>query len=68
MHVLNENKARFEPWGDMVDNVLLNDNFSPRTDQFAEQENDNIQEEDLKKCITACLTYHKVKELPMLGL
>ena len=32
------------------------------------QMDDNIQEEDLKKCITACLTYHKVKELPMLGL
>lgn len=40
LDVVNENKTRFEPWGDMVDNVLINANFAPRTDQFAQQEND----------------------------
>lgn len=45
LHIENENKARFEPWGDMVDNVLMNADFAPRTDQFAQQENDNVEEE-----------------------
>ncbi|XP_057292445.1 uncharacterized protein LOC130621150 [Hydractinia symbiolongicarpus] len=44
LSIVNENKARFEPWGDMVNNVLMNADFSPRTDQFAQQENDNVEE------------------------
>ncbi len=32
------------------------------------QMNDNIAEVELKKCIKAGLTYHKVKQLPTLGL
>jgi hypothetical protein len=30
--------------------------------------NDEIPEAELKNCITVALTYHKVKQLPMLGL
>lgn len=29
---------------------------------------DNIPEEELKKCIAIALTYHRVKHLPLLGL
>ena len=43
--IVNNNKVKFEPWGDMVDSVLMNNIFSPRTDQFAEQENDNVEDE-----------------------
>lgn len=32
------------------------------------QMNDKLPEMELKNCITAGLTYHKVKQLPMLGL
>ncbi len=32
------------------------------------QMNDEIPEAELKKCISAALTYHKVKDLPMLGM
>ena len=32
------------------------------------QLNDKLPETELKKCITTGLTYHKVKQLPMLGL
>jgi hypothetical protein len=32
------------------------------------QMNDKIPETELKNCIKAALTYHKVKQLPMLGL
>lgn len=32
------------------------------------QMNDKLPEDELKKCIKAGLTYHKVKRLPMLGL
>ena len=30
--------------------------------------NGHLPEAELKHCITACLTYHQVKHLPMLGL
>ena len=45
LRIVNENKTAFEPWGNMVDNVLMNAEFAPRTDQFAQQENDNVEEE-----------------------
>jgi len=32
------------------------------------QMNDKLPEAELKKCISTALTYHKVKQLPMLGL
>lgn len=32
------------------------------------QMDDQLPEEELKNCIKACLTYHKVKHLPLLGL
>ena len=43
--IVNNNKVKFEPWGDIVDSVLMNNIFSPRTDQFAEQENHNVEDE-----------------------
>jgi len=45
LHIVNENKIKFEPWGDIVNSVLMNANFEPRTDPFAQQENDNVEED-----------------------
>ena len=45
LHIVNENKDRFEPWGYLVDSILMNADFAPRTDEFAQQENDNVEEE-----------------------
>ena len=42
LKVVNQNKEIYEPWGDMVDLSLQQFIFRPRTDAFAEQENDEI--------------------------
>jgi len=43
--IVNENKVKYEPWGDLVDTALLNYTFQLRTDSFAEQENDDLGED-----------------------
>ena len=45
LSIVNENKLKFEPWSNMGDQVLMNGNFTPRTDGFAQQENDNVEQE-----------------------
>ena len=45
LDVVNRNKVIFEPWGELVESSLRKFVFQPRTDQFAEQENDDVQDE-----------------------
>ena len=42
--VVNSNKARFEPWVDLVNTALMNFRYGHHTDSFAEQENDDVEE------------------------
>ena len=42
---VNRNKAKFEPFGDVVDTVLMSHSFVSATDPYAQQENDDVQEE-----------------------
>ena len=44
LEVVNKNKIRFEPYGDIVDTVLKTQNCGPCTDSFAQQENDDVNE------------------------
>jgi hypothetical protein len=49
--------------------MIYNDLFEfEGTRAIVFQMNDKIPETELKNCIRAALTYHKVKHLPMLGL
>jgi len=43
--VVNRNKERFEPFGDLVETSLRNFIFQPRTDNYAQQENDDLIDE-----------------------
>lgn len=45
LEIVNRKKSHFEPWGDLVDQALMNAEFVPRTDNFAQQENDSVTEE-----------------------
>ena len=45
LHIVNRNKEIFEPWGDQVELSLRQFTFRPRTDNFAEQENDDVEDE-----------------------
>ena len=49
--------------------LVYNDVFTfEGTRAIVFQMNDELPEAELKKCITAGLTYHKVKGLPLLGM
>ena len=49
--------------------MVYNDIFKFEGDRaIIFQMNDKLPETELKNCITAGLTYHKVKQLPLLGL
>ena len=50
MQIVNENKEKYEPWGDLVDEVLLSHVSRSRTDQFAEQENDDVNSQFVQNC------------------
>jgi len=43
--VVNINKEKFEPWGDLVETSLRNFTFQSRTDNYAQQENDDVLDE-----------------------
>ena len=45
MNVTNRNKTIFEPWGELVETSLRQFVFEPRTDQFADQENYDVENE-----------------------
>ena len=45
LSIVNQNKANFEPWGDLVELSLRQFLFQPRTDTFAQQENDDVNDE-----------------------
>ena len=42
--VVNSNKVRFEPLGDLVNTALMDFRYGHHTDSFAEQENDDVEE------------------------
>ena len=43
--IVNQNKENFEPFGNLVEESLINfKSHSRTTDSFAEQENDDLQE------------------------
>ena len=44
LHIVNENKLRFEPFSDLVDTALCNlhENVSNNRDSYAQQENDEV--------------------------
>ena len=44
--VVNENKQKFEPWGDLVHAALVTYTIQPKTDNFAQQENDDVGNEN----------------------
>ena len=43
--VVNQNKEIFESWGDLVESSLRNYVFPARTDDYAQQENDDVTED-----------------------
>ena len=45
MLVVNQNKEKYEPWGDLVDAALMSHTSQPRTDNFAQQENEDLTDE-----------------------